>query len=390
MNPFLRQPFALQRTPLRAERPESKGDGSGVVSLRLYDPLDSWGGPWGLSAKEFVAALDELDDDTTEIRLLINSPGGEVWEGLAILNALRAHPATVVAVVEGIAASSASFLAAGVDELHVMANAELFIHNAWGMCLGNAAEMQKMAADLTHEDRNIASIYAAKTGGSVDDWLAAMADERWYSAEEAVEAGLADRIVEPKSGDGAPNARARFDLSALSRKPIETPAASAAGRSTTERTGIVPFLDDVRQRLGVAAEADEATVLAALDETLAEQVENETETAETPELPEGVVAVEAATLAELRAAAELGRAAHARQQADDRTGLVEAAVADGRIAPARREAWLAQLAADPGAAATLASLEKGLIPVGAPIGSAGGAEASVSDELYASVFGKEG
>ena len=65
----------------------------GVATLRLYDPVDSWGGDWGVSAKEFAQALDALPDDTAEIQLHINSPGGEVFEGVAILNLLRQHKA---------------------------------------------------------------------------------------------------------------------------------------------------------------------------------------------------------------------------------------------------------------------------------------------------------
>lgn len=335
------------------------------MSLRLYDPLDSWGGPWGISAKEFVATLDEIPEDTPEIHLLLNSPGGEVWEGLAILNALRAHPARVVAVVEGIAASSASFIAAGVDELAVMANAELFVHNAWGLCVGNAADMERMRRDLTHEDRNIASIYAAKTGGTVEEWLDEMGKERWYSAQEAVDAGLADRVIEPQSDrDGAAKARARFDLSALPRAGARTtPAASAAGRNPTERSGSMPtFLDDVRSRLGAPDDADEAAVLAALDTRLSEPAR--------PAVPEGMALIERATLDGLRADAQAGCDAHDRQQREDRERLVDAAIGDGRIAPKRRDAWLAKLEADPGEAETLASLEKGLVPVDGPRGHA--------------------
>ncbi len=291
MNPFLRQPSAHQRTPLRAERPEPRTTEDGVVSLRLYDPIDDWGGSWGVSAREFVATLDELPENTAEIRLLINSPGGLVWEGLAILNALRAHPARVVAVVEGVAASAASFIAAGVDELHVMKNAELFIHNAWGLAMGNATDMTKMAADLAHEDRNIASIYAEKAGGTSADWLAAMAAETWYSAEEAVEAGLADRLLDPKrDGDDTAKARARFDLSVFAHAgradapapamPAgrRTPAAAASGSTTTqERSTPVAFSDEqlntMRQRLGIPGDADEATIVAALEEALEERAE---------------------------------------------------------------------------------------------------------------------
>lgn len=396
MNPFLRQPLALQRTPLRAERPEPRNDGNGVVALRLYDPIDDWGGPWGTSAKEFVAVLDELPDDTTEILLLINSPGGVVTEGLAVLNALRAHPARVVAVVEGIAASSASFIAAGVDELQVMANAELFVHNAWGLCVGNAADMERMARDLAHADRNIASIYAAKAGGTVDEWLAEMAEERTYSAQEAVDAGLADRVVEP-NGDGAAKARARFDLSALSRAGRQTPAASADGRSRHGRSRAVAFSDEqlstMRQQLGLAADADEATIVAAQTEALAERA------APTPGLPEGVVAVDAAVLAELRSKAQLGEDAHARQQREDREALVTAAVKDGRIAPASREGWLKALKEDRGTGArdSLASLQPGLIPVGPEVGHSADPAAASDDpdqriqrgrDLYSKRHGK--
>ena len=390
MNPFKR--VTSQRVPLRAEAPSPRGDSSGVT-LRLYDPVDSWGGEWGVSAKEFTATLDELPDDTAQIKLLVNSPGGDVWEGLAILNALRAHPAHVVAVVEGIAASAASFIVAGVDELQVMPNAELMVHKAWGMGLGNADDFTKLSADLTHEDRNIASVYAAKAGGTVEDWLAAMSAETWYSAEEAVAAGLADKVLAPPSkdkGDAKAKARARFDFSAFAHSsraeapepfipnnsPAQTPAAAPAdGTKETPKEGsttVASFSDEstatLRQKLGIADGADEATILAALDEALDERSEPQN----TISLPDGVVAIDAAQLSELRNAAELGRQAHERQERDGREALVNQAVQDGRIAPARREAWLNRLAADPAESETLNQLEKGLVPV-VELGRGGGA-----------------
>ncbi len=139
-----------ERAPILARTPNVVASTGRSQTLRLYEPIDSWGGEWGVSAQEFVSVIDSLPEQTEEIRLLINSPGGEVWEGLAILNALRAHKARVVAVVEGIAASSASFIACGVDELVMMKNSELFIHNAWGPAIGDAEVLQKLAADLEH------------------------------------------------------------------------------------------------------------------------------------------------------------------------------------------------------------------------------------------------
>lgn len=204
---FNRRLRALHQT-VRAEAPSADVDGA-TATIRLYDPIDSWGDIWGVSAKDFTAALDDLPDDVEEIRLHVNSPGGDVFDGIAILNALRAHAARVVAVVDGIAASAASFVAAGADELVMARNSELMIHDAWGLCVGNAADMVAMAEMLDHTSDNIASIYAEKSGTDVAEWRAAMSAETWYSAEEAVAAGLADRVDTKKSAD----AKNRFDLS---------------------------------------------------------------------------------------------------------------------------------------------------------------------------------
>lgn len=383
MNPFLRNLAEARRTPVRAEQPEPKHGDGGKVTLRLYDPLDDWGGSWGISAKEFVATLDGLPDDTSEIRLLINSPGGVVWEGLAILNALRAHPARVVAVVEGIAASAASFVAAGADELLMMPNSELFVHRAWGFAMGNAEDFTKFAGELEHEDRNIAAIYAAKAGGDVNDWLAAMSAETWYSADGAVAAKLADRVLTASSDDGstteaknrwAPAVREQFG-----HEPDPKPPAPP-GPSPEGRTPVATITDEQLTRLrnmaGVADDADLDTALDGVEEALEEQAETQPGGAPTPAtLPEGTVAVDAETLAQLRADATAGREARTQQETDRRNTLVDEAIRDGRIAPARRNAWVAQLAADPGAEQVLASLEKGLVPL-EPVGYTGGTAGS--------------
>ena len=193
----------------RAEIPPVTVEGTTAV-MRLYDPVDSWGEYWGVSAKEFVTALDDLPDNIEEIRLHINSPGGEVWDGIALLNALRSHQARVVAVVDGIAASAASFIACGADEVVMARNSQMMIHDAWGLCVGNAEDMRELADMLDKISDNIASIYAEKAGGDPADWRAVMSRETWYSAEEAVAAGLADRVDE-KADDAA--AQNRFDLS---------------------------------------------------------------------------------------------------------------------------------------------------------------------------------
>lgn len=386
MNPFLRNPQAYKRTPLRAELPAPKSDSSGVTTLRLYDPIDSYGGYWGVSAKEFATVLDALPQDTNEIQLLINSPGGEVWEGLAILNMLRAHPAKTVAVIEGIAASAASFVAAGADELVVMENAELFIHQAWGLVVGNSTDMQKMASELDHEDRNIASIYAKKSGGTVEDWLAAMNAETWYSAEEAVAAGLADRVLAPSDTGGAAEAKNRFDLSIFNhatgrdRAPDRTTSSTRAEADTQKETRM-SLNTDVAERLGLAEDATDEDILAALDNRLTDEGTEGTEGGEPANrvtLPEGAVIVDQTALEALKADAAAGREALNRQQSKDREAAVLAAVKTGRIAPNDREKWLNRVNEDPRELETLNRLEP-VYPVGNEIGHAIAAPDGVPD-----------
>jgi hypothetical protein len=186
----------------------------------------------------------------------------------------------------------------------------------------------------------------------------------------------------------------------------------AAGAVTTTEEGEVKvtFTDDqlaaLRRKLGVSDDAAGEAILAAVDQkdalvasAAAAVADAEAKAAEveaegaalvaSAKLPDGTEIVESASLAELRAAAELGRAAHARQATDDRVALVASAVKDGRVAPARREHWLKQLEADPGAEAVLASLAPGLIPV-AEMGHAGEIGDPEADALYASIFGKDG
>jgi len=394
MNPF-RTSRTGPRTPVLASIPQGVDIGNGTVTLRLYDPIDSYGGEWGVSAKEFAAAVDALPEGTTEIRLLINSPGGEVWDGMAILNTLRKHPARLVAVVEGIAASIAGTIASGCDELVMSRNSELMIHNAWGYASGDAEVMRLAAEDLERLDRNIASIYAEKSGQTVEYWLAEMPKDRFLTAEEAVASGLADRIE--GTGD-APAARARFDLSAFARNrgarpqassPNKLPDSSEPGDPNTKEA--LTMSDTIKaglvQRLGVRAEATDDEILAAVDEALDERAEpTDPATPATPATPaepaapavgpapapapapattpDGAVVVEAGAFAELQRNAALGAQAHADATATRHEGIVRTAIGEGRIAPSSRAHFLASLKEnEERAVATIALFPKGTIPV---------------------------
>jgi ATP-dependent Clp endopeptidase proteolytic subunit ClpP len=418
VNPFLRNPSAYKRTPIRAELPTAKSGPAGVVTLRLYDPIDDWGADWGVSAKEFAAVLDALPDDTREIRLLINSPGGNVWDGLAILNTLRSHPARFVAVVEGIAASAASFIAAGADELTMMPNARLMIHRAWGGCIGNAVDMEKMSADLAGEDQNLASIYAAKAGGTAEEWLARMTSETFISADEAVELGLADRIVEPPPGakDAVAEAKARFDLSVFQNRAsmpgspagsaptadppthpaapgavTELPAAEPEPTTEKEEDPVSDDLSEVSSRLGLADDADMVAILAAVDalkaqaETPAEPVaavETEAVKQEADELRKEV-SVLASTVQSM--SAKLA-ASEAEKAAGIKASVLDEAQRLGKFAPADRATWEADYDEAPGAITRLLNrIEPGTaVPIRAK-GEVGDAEPDVDQARIAEI-----
>ncbi len=167
------------------------------TDIMIYDEI----GTWGTSAGSFVNALRQVTTPTIELH--INSPGGEVFDGVAIYTALRNHPATVNVTVDGIAASAASFIAQAGDNIAMEKPAKMMIHDAGALVVGNAADMREVADLLDELSDTIAGIYADRAGGTVETWRAAMGKETWYSADQAVAAGLADRVADGKTSSTA-------------------------------------------------------------------------------------------------------------------------------------------------------------------------------------------
>lgn len=359
-----------------------------VAELCLYDPIDSWGGWWGVSAKEFAAALAELPDDTSEIRLHINSPGGDVWDAMAMVNQLRRHDARVVAVVDGIAASAASVIAATADECVMGVGAQLMIHDAWNVAIGDESDMLNMAARLSKDSNSVAAIYAGKAGGTTEDWRALMRAETWYTAAEAVEAGLADRTTEDPAPEASANALVDLSLFRYAgRNHAPAPAAAMAAPkppSSTEpvetnpQKGVtmsdISLKSGLHTRLGIKTPIDELTdeqMLAAVDEVLSEQADE----APSASVPDGTVLVDQTQYEQMRADAAAGREAREQQIAANRDQMVDDAVKDGRIAPANRDAFRKMLDTDEARGAEVINqLQPNAVPV-AEIGHAGGTEA---------------
>jgi ATP-dependent protease ClpP protease subunit len=180
------------------------------AEVMLYDEIGGW---WGATADDFIAELRGIT--SPKVRVRVNSPGGSVFEGVAIANALRGLNAEVTIQVDGIAASIASVIAMAGDRVVMMPNTTLMIHDASGVCMGNAADMEEMAELLDLISDNIADAYAARAGGTREQWRERMRAETWYLPEDAVESGLADEVMPmPQRGEPEPDMRKTFDLTA--------------------------------------------------------------------------------------------------------------------------------------------------------------------------------
>ena len=185
---------------------------AGVTRVDVYDDIGEGG--WfseGLTAKDFTAQLAKVKG---ALEVHINSGGGDVFDGISISNAIRNHKGPVTTVVDGLAASIASVIAQAGSPRVVQPGSMLMIHDAFGMCVGDAAEMTSMASTLDKVSDNIAGIYAANSDKSAAEWRASMRDETWYTAEEAVAAGLADQV-----GDQQAELPAGLDLAAFTAVP---------------------------------------------------------------------------------------------------------------------------------------------------------------------------
>ena len=160
------------------------------------------------SAAGFRDALKSLGD-VKNINLHINSPGGSVFEGIAIYNMLKQNPAHVNVYVDGLAASIASVIAMSGDAIFMPSNAMMMIHNPWTMAVGNADELRKQADDLDQITKSSVQTYLEKAGNKLDEKTLKqlMDDETWLTAQEAVDYGLADEVMAANKAAASINKR---------------------------------------------------------------------------------------------------------------------------------------------------------------------------------------
>lgn len=164
--------------------------------ITIYDVIgeDWWTGE-GVTVNRVDAALRKIGQDQP-VEVHINSPGGDVFEGIAIFNRLREHGGKITVKIMGLAASAASVIAMAGDEILIGASSFLMIHDCWVVAIGNRHDMAETAAFLAPFDAALADVYAKRSGQKVSDCAAWMDAERWINGTEAISLGFADGLLE--------------------------------------------------------------------------------------------------------------------------------------------------------------------------------------------------
>lgn len=228
-------------------------DGSSENDITIYDVIgeDYWSGG-GFTAKRLSAALRAIGQKP--VNVLINSPGGDMFEGLAIYNMLAAHKDKVTVKVMGYAASAASIIAMAGDRIEMGMGSFFMIHNAWGGVVGNRHDFTSAASAFEAFDEAMAGIYIARTGVAAKDVAKMMDAETWISANDAQKMGFADAIVdmpeqtEGQSARAETNARRRLDAilseKGLPRSERRRLIAEALGKPGAAETHKPSAVDD--------------------------------------------------------------------------------------------------------------------------------------------------
>jgi ATP-dependent Clp endopeptidase proteolytic subunit ClpP len=217
----------------------ARGTGAEVL---IYDEI----GAYGVSAKGFLAELGALPDGVP-IDLRLNSPGGSVFDAVAIYNALKRHEGTITVWIDGIAASAASYIAMAGDEIVMPENAFLMIHDPSGLVMGTAEDMRSTAQALDKVKGSLIQGYAAKSGKSDDDIAVLMAAETWLDAKDALDLGFIDRIAEPVK------LAASFDVARFRNAPPELAEAALERDDRSNGDADDSDLGHVKPLMGEAA-----------------------------------------------------------------------------------------------------------------------------------------
>lgn len=244
----------MNRPMLRARKPGSARrcelvQGQSEDTLYVYGVIGESFFEDGITAADFANAVRQSKAARLNVR--INSPGGDVFEGVAMAQALRDFKGELVAYVDGLAASAATFLTTAASKTLMAKGSMLMIHQAWTFAMGNSDELITQAALLEKIDGKIAKQYAERAGVTPDEAMAWMVAETWFTDEEAVEAHLADGI---QGDDSDASAKLRqWDPSAFAHPPeallVEPETQATPERAEETATQVHP---DYEQRSRIA------------------------------------------------------------------------------------------------------------------------------------------
>lgn len=258
-------PLALDRWNPSVKASEPDGEPQNTISI--YDVIgpDFWGE--GVTAKRIAGALRSIGSG--DVTVNINSPGGDVFEGLAIYNLLRDHPGKVTVKVMGLAASAASIIAMAGDDIQIGRAAFMMVHNTWVFAIGNKIELRETADWLEPFDNAMADIYASRTGIDIDEIKDYLNAETWIGGQAAVDLGWADSLL--PADQVSRNADAHYTRQLAARK-IDV-AMARAGIPRSERRALMnAFKTDMPGAVetGTQSAADpERTVVAYMTKRLA-------------------------------------------------------------------------------------------------------------------------
>lgn len=219
-----------------------KAKANDTAEISIYDEI----GFWGVSAASFAQDLKDCGNNLKQINLHIHSPGGDVFDGIAIYNLLKNHPANVTVYIDGLAASMASVIAMAGNEVIMPENAMMMIHKPWGIQGGDAEDMRKYADLLDKVENTLIPAYANKTGKTPEELAEMLSAETWLNGKECVEQGFADKLAEPLVAMASIKSRKLEDFEKMPNeiknmlfKPQGNAGASAQQATQTEQSAPV-------------------------------------------------------------------------------------------------------------------------------------------------------
>lgn len=243
---------------------KSEGEGEDDSSISIYDIIgkDFWTGE-GVTAKRISAALRTIGSEKN-IVVNINSPGGDLFEGIAIYNMLRDHKGKVTTRVLGVAASSASIIAMAGDEIQIARAGFMMIHNAWVMGAGDRNDFLSMAETLGTFDSALAEVYSARTGKDKKAIAKMMDKETWFSGSEAIEEGFATSLVAGVVEEKEPKTDEEKAMASADMRVMDI-ALARSGVSRSDRRAMMNRIRSMPKAAatGTPSAATEDTALAA-------------------------------------------------------------------------------------------------------------------------------